>query len=444
MDPALPPGPGGGPLVSIGWILRPMPLLERWRARYGSTFTMKLAQEPPWVVVSDPEDIRAVFQGDPTILHAGEGNQILEPFLGSNSVLLLDEERHLRQRKLMLPPFHGERMQRHVETMAEAARAEIARWPSGVPFALHPHMQDVTLEVILRVVFGDSDPRLREALKRFLEMGTRPLNFVRVAVGGMERTKRARWFRSAMDPVDALVFDLIERRRHEARADRDDVLSMLLDARDEDGAPLSDRELRDELMTLLVAGHETTATALAWALERLVRHPEKLERLAGGDEEYLDAVVTETLRRRPVVPLVVRKLTEPWELNGRLLPAGVAVSPNIHLVHHDPDIYEEPFAFRPERFLGVKPGTYEWIPFGGGMRRCIGASFALTEMKVVLREIVGALRLRPDDPRPERISRRAITWTPGRGARVVAEPVLPQRTTTRSATAPLSRRSGSR
>jgi cytochrome P450 len=173
-------------------------------------------------------------------------------------------------------------------------------------------------------------------------------------------------------------------------------------------------------MTLLVAGHETTATALAWALERLVRHPEMLERLESGDEEYLDAVITETLRRRPVVPLVLRKLKQPWELNGRLLPEGVAVSPNIHLVHHNPDVYDEPFAFRPERFVGVKPGTYEWIPFGGGMRRCIGASFALTEMKVVLREVVGAVRLRPDDPAPEHITRRAITWTPSRGARVVA------------------------
>jgi cytochrome P450 len=184
---------------------------------------------------------------------------------------------------------------------------------------------------------------------------------------------------------------------------------------------MSDQELRDELMTLLVAGHETTATALAWALERLVRNPEMLERLESGDEEYLDAVVTETLRRRPVVPLVLRKLVEPFELGGRLLPAGVAVSPNIHLVHHNPDVYPDPFAFRPERFLGVKPGTYEWIPFGGGMRRCIGASFALTEMKTVLREVVRAVRLRPADPVPERVTRRAITWTPSHGATVVAD-----------------------
>jgi cytochrome P450 len=422
--PGLPPGPGGGPLITAGWLFRPLPLLERWRAEYGNTFTIKLAVEPPWVVLGDPKDVETVFKGDPSVLHAGEGNMILEPFLGKNSVLLLDDARHLRQRKLMLPAFHGERMQRHLETMATAARAEIARWPIGEPFALHPHMQNVTLEVIMRVVFGESNAAMRSGLKDFLELGANPVNFARVAIGGLERTKRARWFRKGIDPVDELVFALIERRRQEGGLDeREDVLSMLLSARDEDGEPLTDQELRDELMTLLVAGHETTATALAWALERLVRHPEMLERLAGGDEEYLDAVVTETLRRRPVLALVLRKLTAPFEVGGHLLPAGVAVSPNIHLVHHNPDVYEDPYAFRPERFLGRKPGTYEWILFGGGMRRCIGASFALTEMKTVLREIVGGVRLRPADPAPERVSRRAITWTPSRGAVVIADRV---------------------
>jgi cytochrome P450 len=425
MQTSLPPGPGGGPLVNVGWMFRPLPMIEHARAKYGSTFTMKLAQEPPWVVLADPEDVRAVFQGDPEILHAGEGNQILTPILGHHSVLLLDGPRHLRQRKLMLPPFHGERMQRHVGTMAEAARDEIARWPEGEPFALHPHMQEVTLEVIMRVVFGEHDAEqarpLREGVKRFLEFGTDWKVFVRIATIGNERLQKARFFRAAMDPVDEAIFAIIARRRGEpGLEERDDVLSMLIGARDEQGEGLTDQELRDELMTLLVAGHETTATALAWALERLVRNPEMLERLRSGDEDYLDAVVTETLRRRPVVPLVLRKLKAPWELNGRLLPEGCAVSPNIHLVHHNPDVYDDPFAFRPERFLGVKPGTYEWIPFGGGVRRCIGASFALTEMKTVLREIVGMVSLRPAQPAPERVSRRAITWTPSRGATVIA------------------------
>jgi len=421
----LPPGPRPGPLTNAGWIFRPLPLLERWRERYGNTFTLKLAQEPPWVVLGDPQDVRAVFQGDPSILHAGEGNQILLPILGRHSVLLLDDERHLRQRKLMLPPFHGERMQRHVETMAEAARQEIERWPAGEAFPLHPHMQDVTLEVIMRVVFGETEDArsddLRAGIKRFLEFGTDWKVFVRMAVLGNERLQRARFFRAAMDPVDAAIAGIIARRRAEPDLDgRDDVLSMLVLSRHDDGTAMSDQELRDELMTLLVAGHETTATALAWALERLVRHPAMLDRLASGDEEYLDAVVTETLRRRPVVPLVLRKLTAPWELNGRLLPAGVAVSPNIHLVHHNPDVYPDPFAFRPERFVGRQPGTYEWIPFGGGIRRCIGASFAVTEMRTVLAEVVRTVALRPADPAPERVARRAITWTPSSGARVIA------------------------
>jgi cytochrome P450 len=422
---ALPPGPPGGPLTSLGWILRPLPLLERWRHQYGNTFTLRIAKEPPWVVLGDPEDVKTVFTGDPRILHAGEGNQILRPVLGDHSVLLLDDERHLRQRKLMLPPFHGERMQRHVETMATAAREEIERWPAGEPFALHPHMQAVTLEVIMRVVFGERDAdrldRLRGAIAGFLELGARPVNFARMAIAGTDRVRRARWFRRALDPVDALLFDLIERRRREPDlAERDDVLSMLVGARDEAGEPMTDQELRDELMTLLVAGHETTATGLAWALERLVRHPEMLERLAADDDAYLDAVVQETLRRRPVVPLVLRKLTEPMAFAGGVLPAGVALSPNIYLVHHHPDVYPDPYAFRPERFLERPPGTYSWIPFGGGLRRCLGASFALTEMKTVLREVVRTVALSPVQRRSETVGRRGITWTPSRGATVLA------------------------
>ena len=233
--------------------------------------------------------------------------------------------------------------------------------------------------------------------------------------------------RRILDPVDALLFEVIRGRRGEGGLDeREDVLSMLIQARHEDGAPMSDQELRDELMTLLVAGHETTATALAWALERLVRHPEQLERLRaaadsdGDDDPYLDAVVHETLRRKPVIPLVARRLTEPMELGGRLLPAGVSVAPCIYLVHHNADVYPDPYAFRPERFLENPPGTYTWIPFGGGIRRCLGGSFALLEMKTVLREVVRAVDLAPAEPRSERLRRRAITWSPAQGARVVA------------------------
>jgi cytochrome P450 len=348
-------------------------------------------------------------------------------------VLLLDDDQHLAQRKLMLPPFHGERMQRHRESMAEASRQEIAHWPRGEPFALHPHMQAVTLEVIMRVVFGVSDAArldsLRTGLREFLDESSSPRLFALFAILGPQRARRTRLLRGILDPVDRLLFEVIRARREEGGLEeRDDVLSMLIQARHESGEPMSDQELRDELMTLLVAGHETTATALAWALERLVRHPEQMERLRAAaaseeDDPYLDAVAQETLRRRPVIPLVLRKLTEPMELGGRLLPAGVSVAPCIYLVHHRSDVYPNPYEFRPERFLEKAPGTYTWIPFGGGLRRCLGGSFALLEMKTVLREIVRAVELAPAVPRSERMRRRAITWTPAEGARVIARPV---------------------
>src|SRR3954447_15448166 len=430
--PSMPPGPAWSrPRMTVGWLFRPLPLLERFRADYGDAFTMQV-EDLTWVILSDPEDIKTVFKGDPRLLHAGEANEVLRPVLGDNSVLLLDEDRHLAQRKLMLPPFHGERMQRHRETMAAAARDEIARWPTGEPFALHPHMQAVTLEVIMRVVFGVQEgarlDSLRARLKTFLDTSTDVRLLLAFALLGPQRVRRAGFFRRVLDPVDDLLFDVIRQRRQEGGLDeRDDVLSMLVQARHEDGEPMSDQELRDELMTLLVAGHETTATALAWALERLVRHPEQMECLraaarSDGDDPYLDAVTQETLRRRPVRPLVDRRLTAPMELGGRLLPAGVSVAPCIYLVHHNADVYPDPYAFRPERFLENPPGTYTWIPFGGGIRRCLGGSFALLEMKTVLREVVRAVELAPAEPRSERLRRRAITWSPAQGARVVARP----------------------
>jgi cytochrome P450 len=429
-QPLLPPGPRLPRAVqTLGWIARPGPFLRRCRARYGDAFTLRIAQEGSWVMLSDPDDVREVFTGDPRLLHAGAANEVLLPLLGHRSVLLLDGEQHLAQRKLMLPPFHGERMRAYGELMTAVAREEIERWPRGEPFALWPRMQAVTLEVIIRAVFGvRGEERLelaRRRLRETLEISTDMKTYLAVATLGPQRLDRMRFFKRRLDPVNEVLLDEIrDRRVSPDLAERDDVLSMLLSARYEDGSPMSDAELRDELMTLLVAGHETTATALAWAVERLVRHPEKLERLAAeaasGEEEYADAVVKETLRLRPVIPIVVRELQEAMEIGGRLLPAGVRVAPCIMLVHSREDVYPEPHRFRPERFLEQPAGTYTWIPFGGGVRRCLGASFALFEMKTVLGAVASELSLRPAQPAPERVRRRAITLTPSAGARVVA------------------------
>jgi cytochrome P450 family 135 len=429
--PTLPPGPPyPRALQTLGWVFRPLPFMERCFARYGDIFTLKVAQEGTWVFLADPEMVKQVFTGDPRVLHAGEGNTVLLPIVGTHSVLLLDEREHMTQRKLLLPPLHGERMQRYGELMTEIAEAEIDRWPAGEPLRLWPRMQAVTLEVIMRAVFGIEEAgrldRLRRLLRDLLEMTADRKRMLTVAVLGPRRVRSLSMFRRALGPVDDLLVDEIRRRRRDPTVgEREDILSLLVQARHEDGEPMSDTELRDELMTLLVAGHETTATSLAWAVERLVRHPEKLRRLreevAAGEEDYLDAIVKETLRLRPVLPIVVRRLTEPMEIGGHLLPAGASVAPCIYLIHRRPDVYPEPRRFLPERFLDEPAGTYTWIPFGGGVRRCLGASFALFEMKRVLSAIVTRVELRPAEARPERVTRRAITLTPARAAEVVLE-----------------------
>ena len=426
MPAGYPPGPRyPRPLATLGWALRPASFMERCRDRYGDTFTLKIAQEGTWVFLSDPEDVKQVFTGDPRLLHAGAANVVLLPLLGPNSVLLLDEGPHMAQRKLMLPPFHGNRMRGYREVMAAVTERQLDSWPLGEPFELWPHMQAVTLEVIMRTVFGVREgerlERLRRALRQLLEWTSDRRRLIFIGLAGPERALRMTAFTKVRRHADELLYDEIrERRVVPDLAERDDVLSMLVQATHEDGRPMGDEELRDELMTLLVAGHETTATALAWAVERLVRHPEKLERLGSGDDDYVDAVVKETLRLRPILPVVLRRLAGPMEIGGRVLPEGAIAAPCIYLVHRRPDVYPEPERFRPERFLEQPAGTYTWIPFGGGVRRCLGASFALFEMKVVLETIASRLWLRPARPEPEPISRRAITLTPGRGSGVVA------------------------
>jgi cytochrome P450 len=432
VNPAsLPPGPSSPRAVQTArWLVRPWGMMEELHRRHGDMFTVKIANEGDWVFLAHPDAVKQVFTGDPRLLHAGEANRILLPLLGHHSVLLLDDEAHLRQRKLMLPPFHGERMRRYQEVMGEAAREEIERWPLGEPYAVRDATQRITLEVIMRTVFGVQDERRRarlmELLGHVLEWGGDPKRMAMLAVLGPDNAASSRMFRGVRGPADELIYqEISERRRASDLHERDDVLSMLLGARHDDGSPMSDQELRDELMTLLVAGHETTASSLAWAVERLVRHPQALERLReeaqAGGSEYADAVCKETLRLRPILSLVVRRLKEDMEIGGRLLPAGATVAPCIYLVHRRPDIYPEPLAFRPERFLEAAAGTYTWFPFGGGVRRCLGASFALIEMRIVLQELVTGLDLRAADPQPERFVRRAITNAPRRGGEVVAK-----------------------
>jgi cytochrome P450 len=410
------------------WFRRAQWMMAECRKRFGETFRLTIAHEGTWVMLSNPEDVKAVFTGDPRLLHAGEANRILLPILGEHSLLLLDGSEHMAQRKLMLPPFHGARMQRYGELMADVARAEIERWPIGTPIRVRPRMQAVTLEIILGAVFGltegDRLTRLRVELRRVLDHLTNPRWVALLIALGPERIPRFGPFAREIARIDRLLYEVIAARRADRGAEqRDDILSMLLSSGHEDGSAMGDRELRDELLTLLVAGHETTATALAWAVERLARHPDKLRRLASevraDRDEYLKAVVCETLRLRPVISLVNRTLKAPMEFGGYELPAGVKVVPSIYLVHRRPDVYPEPERFLPERFLSRPPGTYTWIPFGGGVRRCLGGAFAQFEMEVVLRELAVATAMSPARARPERVYRRAITETPRHDAEVI-------------------------
>jgi cytochrome P450 len=415
-------------LQTLRWGARPMRFMRDCHERYGDMFTVRIAQEGTWVMLADPDHVKQVFTGDPAVFHAGEANTILLPLVGDHSVLLLDDAPHLQQRKLLLPPFHGKRMARYGELMRDVAVSELESWPKGQPFQLQPRMQALTLEVIIQAVLGVRDvarlEEVRSTLRTLLTDVMSPSSAALLALLGPRRFRRLPMVRRGLAPTDEMLYEEIARRRADPDlAEREDILSLLLQARHEDGQPMSDVELRDELVTLLVAGHETTATALSWALERLVRHPAKLARLRdevlAGEDAYLDAVVKETLRLRPVLPLVVRMLTEPVEIGGYLLPEGTRVAPCIYLVHRREDVYAEPHAFRPERFIEQPAGTYTWIPFGGGIRRCLGASFALFEMSQVLSAVVERLEIKAAQPESERVRRRQITLAPGRGGEVV-------------------------
>jgi cytochrome P450 len=441
MKPAgLPSGPSyPSALQAVGFWTRPFAFLRQCRERYGKRFTIKLPGSPPFVMLTDPAEVKEVFTAPPDVLRPGEGARVLEPIVGANSVILLDEGAHMEQRKLMLPAFHGERMERLAGLMEEVAAEELGALPRGVPVELHPQMQDLTLKIVLRAVFGlEPGARfeaLRERLQRMLEFGDRPISLMpppkdSLAAKLAERAGPFAEFVRNQGEVDELLFALIAERRAEGEAsERNDVLEMLLEARHEDGSPMSEQEIRDELLTLLVAGHETTATTLAWAFERLGRERRVLDRLVeevpGEDDAYLTATIQETLRTRPVLPNAAPRLVvKPIEVGGWSYPTGCSLVANGYLIHHDPEIYPDPFAFRPERFLEEPPGTYTWIPFGGGRRRCLGASFALLEMKIVLREALRTLELQPA-ARSEVARRRNITVRPAGGARAVVTERIP-------------------
>jgi cytochrome P450 len=412
-------------LQSAWYGLAPYSFFDRARRRHGDVFAMRILGQA-WTVIADPAMVKDIFTGDPEVLYSGEANEALRGLIGTRNVLLLDGGEHLRRRKLLLPPFHGERMQAYGAIMAEATDRELERWPLGRAEPALGHTQAITFEVILRAVFGlDDAARLGpfgRSLRHLLDWIQSPRVMVRFMLRGPEGIVGWAPFERLVAPLDREILGEIARRRAAPDlVDREDILSLLLLARDEDGQGLPDRDVRDELMTLLTAGHETTAATLAWALHFVARDPAAQERLRAGEEGFADAVVHETLRLRPAVPLVVRKLKAPLRIGGRELPAGTTVAPNAVLIHRDPRLYPDPDAFRPARFLGVKPGTYEWIPFGGGVRRCLGAAFAQLEARVVLERIAQRFTIRAPSRRREPIGRRGIVLIPLRRGRVILE-----------------------
>jgi cytochrome P450 family 135 len=399
-------------------------VLPRWQRRHGEVFTIHLATAGTAVVLADPEDIRAVFAGPASTFHAGEGNAILGPVMGEHSVLLLDEDAHLAARRRVMPAFHGEAMRGYAGLIEELAAAEVATWPAGRPFALHPRMNALSMEVILRVVFGIGDEpglaQLRPLLRRVVAVG--PL--VMLAWLHPRLADHGPWRRyvQTLRATDAVIHTEIGRRRAATDlAGRTDVLSRLLAGPE----PVTDQEVRDHLITLLLAGHETTATTLAWACHELVHRPGQLDRARAaadaGDEAYLTAVVKETLRLRPVIYEVARRLNAPVQVAGYRLPKGIVVFPAIGLVQRNPRAYAAPGDFDPGHFLDGQPPPATWIPFGGGIRRCLGAGLSMLEAVTMLRVVLTRVDLRPAG-RPEGTRPRNITLVPSRGTRVVATP----------------------
>jgi len=427
----LPPGPRmPSPIQAMGWALRPLSFMDRCHQSYGETFTLRVRRGRPWVFLTNPEHVKQVFTTDSALMGAGAGeaNPLLEPLLGPRSVMLLDEPQHMRDRKNLLPSFHGRRMQDYGEMMSEVARRETRKWPIGEPFELWPRMQAISLEVVMRAVFGTTAGERLELLRERLVEMTNWINTphrltLLAAVGARSMTANSE-FRAVVHPVEALVLDEVRQRRAAGEVDeREDILTMLDRAYNGTETQMDDEKMRDELVTMLSDG--PTATSLAWVFERLLRHPEKLARLreevlAGESEEYVEAVVKETLRLCPAVPVVMRRLVEQTRLGGYTLPPETIVAPCVYLMHRRADVYPQPRSFRPERFLEGSAGTYTWIPFGGGPRRCVAASFAQLEMKRVIQTVLREVELRPAESRSESAARSSVSFVPDGGARVVA------------------------
>lgn len=433
----LPPGPRLPRSVQTALMLRYWPrFVAACRRRYGSVFTLRIASVGTLVYLDDPADIKTVFAGDPTTYHAGEANSLLAGFVGESSVLVIDEDLHRDRRRLMIAPFQRDAVARQAAVISQIAADNIARWPLDTEFPVAPKMSEITLEVILRTVIGATDPvrlaALREVMPRLLNLG--PWASLAIANPDLQRRRPWRYVHRHIAQADRLLYaEIADRRADPDLAKRTDVLAMLVRASHDDGRTMTDSELRDQLMTLLSAGHDTTATALSWTLERLVRHPDMLakaaraaEASAAGDpagDEYLDAIAKEILRVRPVVFDVGRVLTRPVELAGYHLPAGVMVAPGIGLVHASPAQYRDPERFDPDRMLGATLSPTTWLPFGGGNRRCLGATFAMTEMRVVLREILRRVELKTTTAQGERQRVKHVILVPHRGARICVRSV---------------------
>ncbi|MGH7962509.1 MAG: cytochrome P450 [Candidatus Binatia bacterium] len=439
----LPPGPKLPALLQVlRWIRQPIPFMEDCVRRYGDCFTLRFPGYPPVVFFTDPEAVKEIFTGDPEQLRAGQANAVLESLLGPHSLLLLDGARHRRQRRLMMPPFHGERIQLYGAVMREITDRSIESWPLGRPFPIHSQMQGITLDVILRTVFGIDEgadlARLRDRLTHLLSIAAaHPLlqiPWLQIDLGPLTAWRR---LMQVSREVDHILFAEFARRRATGHAGRTDVLTMLLEARDETGQPMSDAELRDEMITLLLAGHETTATSLAWVFHRILQHPDVLEKLRAelrqvigsgpvtpqhlAKLEYLDATLKETQRLNPIIPLVGRRLQQPQRIGGRDLPAGAVAAPCIYLTHRRPDLWPDPERFAPERFLAKRPSPYEFFPFGGGVRHCLGAAFATYEMKIVIAQVLSRVALHAAPGYTVRIVHRTVTFAPSEGMPVVLD-----------------------